>query len=108
MIFEFRTVQLSTHVPRDEYQEYLAEALKTFDEDHLTVSALTYWTSNAQRWPNLSRMAFDALLIPVMSAECERCFSSAKNAITDLRNRLGPDSIEACECQRHWFLNKLL
>jgi hAT family C-terminal dimerisation region len=107
-IFEFRTVQSSTHVPRDEYQEYLAEALETFDEDHLTVSALTYWTSNAQRWPNLSRMAFDALSIPAMSAECERCFSSAKNTITDLRNRLGPDSIETCECQRHWFLNMLL
>lgn len=107
-IFEFRTAQAINHVPRDEYQEYLGEALENFEEDRLTISALAYWTTNAQRWPNLSRMAFDALSIPAMSAECERCFSSAKNTITDARNRLEPDSIEACECQRHWFINKLL
>lgn len=36
----------------------------------------------------------------MMSAECERVFSSAKHLVTDSCNRL---TIEANECPRHWF-----
>jgi hypothetical protein len=43
------------------------------------------------------------LAIPMMSAECERVFSSAKHLITDSRNCLNPDIIEASECLKHWF-----
>jgi len=43
------------------------------------------------------------LAIPMMSAECERVFSSARHLLTDARNRLNPDIIEANECLRHWF-----
>jgi hypothetical protein len=37
-----------------------------------------------------------------MSAEPERLFSSARITITDRRNRLGSDTIEALECLRSW------
>ena len=30
-------------------------------------------------------------------------FSSAKHLITDSRNRLNPDIIEASECLKHWL-----
>ena len=53
--------------------------------------------------PDLARFALDMLAIPMMSAECERVFSSAKHLITDARNRLNPDIIEANECLKHWF-----
>src|SRR5579871_5398493 len=53
--------------------------------------------------PDLARFALDMLAIPAMSAECERVFSSAKHLITDARNRLNPDIIEANECLKHWF-----
>jgi hAT family C-terminal dimerisation region len=48
-------------------------------------------------------MAFDILSIPTMSAEPERLFSSAKITITDRRNRLGIESIEAIECLKSWL-----
>ena len=48
-------------------------------------------------------MALDILLIPAMSAEPERLFSSAKITITDRRNRLGIESIEAIECLKSWL-----
>jgi hypothetical protein len=48
-------------------------------------------------------MAFDILLIPAMSAEPERLFSSAKITITDCRNRLGIESIKAIECLKSWL-----
>jgi hypothetical protein len=43
------------------------------------------------------------LAIPMMSAECERVFSSAKHLLTNTCNRLNPDIIKANECLRHWF-----
>jgi hypothetical protein len=38
-----------------------------------------------------------------MSAEPERLFSGAKISITDRRNRLGIESIEALECLKSWM-----
>ena len=48
-------------------------------------------------------MAFDILSIPAMSAEPERLFSGAKITITDRRNRLGIESIQAIECLKSWL-----
>jgi len=48
-------------------------------------------------------MALDILSIPAMSAEPERLFSSAKITITDRRNRLGIESIEAIKCLKSWL-----
>jgi hypothetical protein len=43
-------------------------------------------------------MAFDIFLIPAISSEVKRVFSVAKRLITDERNCLGADVIEASEC----------
>lgn len=70
----------------DEYEEYIQEKRLPIPQDcNDTVTLLLdYWKDHAKRWPNLTRLAFDALSIPAMSAECERCFfSSAKNMISD-------------------------
>jgi len=48
-------------------------------------------------------MAVDILSVPAMSAEPERLVSGAKITITDRRNRLGSDVIEALECLESWF-----
>ncbi len=54
-------------------------------------------------FPNLSRMALDILSIPAMSADPERLFSSSKLLISDLKNRLGIDIIEAFQCLKSWY-----
>lgn len=46
-----------------------------------------------------SRFAFN----PAMSAEVERLFSSYKITITDRRNRIGIDAVEAIECLKSWL-----
>jgi hypothetical protein len=53
-------------------------------------------------------MALDVFSIPGMSSEVERIFSAAKRLITDERNCLGPEIVEACECQRHWLKANLV
>jgi hypothetical protein len=47
--------------------------------------------------------ALDTLAIPVMSAECERIFSSTKKLITPERNSLHEQIIEASECSKNWW-----
>jgi hypothetical protein len=51
----------------------------------------------------LSKLALDILSIPAMLADPKRLFSSAKILITDLRNKLGMDIIEAFECLKSWY-----
>jgi hAT family protein len=45
----------------------------------------------------------DVFVIPMMFAECERVLFECKNLVTDSRNRLNPDIIEANECFKHWL-----
>ena len=70
---------------RDEYEEYLSKPARPCD------NPLEWWKAHRQEYPRLSQMALDLFSIPMMSAECERVFSSAKNLITDHRNGLKED-----------------
>jgi hypothetical protein len=85
-------------LPFDRYGAFVS----TECEDNGT-DALEFWNARYGTQPDLARFALDMLAIPMMSAECERVFSSAKHLITDARNRLRPDIIEANECLKHWF-----
>jgi hypothetical protein len=87
---------------QDEYQQYIAapviQPLSGFDP-------LQWWQEATQRsnYPRLSKMALDLLSIPAMSAEVERLFSSANITISDRRNRIGIDAVEAIECLKSWL-----
>src|SRR5271154_1051598 len=87
--------------PRVSSDRYVA-FISTDCEDKET-DALEFWNARYSTQPDLARFALDMLAIPMMSAECERVFSSAKHLLTDARNRLNPDIIEANECLKHWF-----
>lgn len=64
-----------------------------------------WWMEAAQRatYPNLAVMALDMLSIPAMSDEPERLFSGAAITVTERRNKLGVESIEALECLKSWY-----
>jgi hypothetical protein len=87
-------------IVQDEYTVYLKASILTEVTD-----ARSWWLEPTQRktYPNLSIMALDILSIPAMSAEPERLFSSCKITITDRRNQLGIESIEAIECIKSWM-----
>jgi hypothetical protein len=87
----------------DEYTKYLqAPTLPDVKDPR------SWWLEATQRntYPALSIMALDILSIPAMSAEPERLFSGAKITITDRRNRLGIESIQAIECLKSWLSGK--
>ena len=48
-------------------------------------------------------MALDYLSIPTMSTDAERLFSSCKITLTDRRNHLGDDILEAIEYLKSWL-----
>jgi hAT family C-terminal dimerisation region len=65
-----------------------------FSNDKAKV-VLTWWKAHQGIYPNLSRMARDYLAIPL--------FSSGKILITDNRNCLNEDTIQAHECLKSWI-----
>jgi hypothetical protein len=86
----------------DEYAKYLQAPVLPEVKD-----ARSWWLEPTQRnsYPALSIMALDILSIPAMSAELERLFSGAKVTITERRNQLGIESIQAIECLKSWLGN---
>jgi hypothetical protein len=90
---------------QDEYSKYLLAPIIPEVTD-----ARAWWLEPTQRktYPNLSEMALDVLSIPAMSAEPERLFSSAAITITDRRNRLGIESIQAIECLKSWLAKDMV
>ena len=61
-----------------------------------------WWIQHQKDYPQLSIMALDILSIPAMSSEIERVFSSSGLLLTDRRNCLKSDIIEAAECMKSW------
>jgi hypothetical protein len=95
----WRALHKGPVVTKDEYEVYLSTP-PVYVED-----ARAWWQEPTQQsmYPNLSKMALDVLSIPAMSAEPERLFSSCKITITDRRNQLGIEAIEAIECLKSWM-----
>ena len=63
---------------------------------------IRWWQNRESEYPILSQLAFDLLSIPAMAAGVERVFSGTKELITDRRNALDIESIQANECFRNW------
>jgi hypothetical protein len=51
-------------------------------------------------------MATNILSIPAMSADSEQLFSRSKLTLEDLRNRIGPELLEALEFLKSWNMIK--
>ena len=59
-------------------------------------------------YPILYQIAMDIFSIPVISSKYERVFSQLRRLITFERTRLGDDTIESDECQKHWLTSGCL
>lgn len=93
----------------DEYDRYCREPVIEMDPDN-PFDPRKWWIETTQRkmFPNLLQMALDLLSIPAMSAEVERLFSSCKISITDRRNRIGIDAVQAIEFLKNWLRDKAI
>jgi hypothetical protein len=92
-------------------QRQAADTLDQFErfqdrdlDDELPAGTLQYWVDRLHdpRQSRLAHMGVELMSIPAMSDEPERLFSSEKLLISDQRNRLGDDIIEASEYLKCW------
>lgn len=61
---------------------------------------LRWWINNQTRYPVLYQMALDHFAAPATACQCEKQFSESGNIVTDERNRLEPDTVQAVCCLR--------
>uniref|UniRef100_A0ACD5WR84 Uncharacterized protein n=1 Tax=Avena sativa TaxID=4498 RepID=A0ACD5WR84_AVESA len=94
----------SSQEEKSELDLYLAEPVKRLNEN---VDILDYWSKSAARYPQLSRMARDILVIPVSSVASESALSLSKKVITPNRSSLKPKTVEALMCLRDWYRCKM-
>jgi hypothetical protein len=79
-----------------------------YPQDLDVANPLEWWNRHQLEYPVLYRMALDLFSMPGMSADCERVFSQTKKMITDERNRLAPEVVEADQLQKHWLMRGLV
>ncbi len=72
-------------------------------EDMNVKNPLAWWVERRHVWPVLSKLALNIFSTPAMSAEPERVFSDGSELITDKRNGLGDDTVEAEMIQKNWI-----
>jgi hypothetical protein len=75
-------------------EEELAKYLK-LPQLSLATDTLAWWKINQDKYPRLARMARQLLAVPATSACCERFFSAAGLAFSDLRQAMSEGHLEA-------------
>lgn len=82
----------------DQWEEYVAIA-----SDHTITDPYAYWWTKRFRWPQLTVLALDILTVAPMSDEPERKFSDTGLMVTDRRNCLLGDTINATMSLKSWM-----
>jgi hypothetical protein len=92
---------LGNRLEGDEYDRYCALDIVPIHND----DPIAWWMEDTQRreYPNLSKMAINILSIPAMSADVERLFSSSGLTLSNRRNRMSTEMLEALECLKSWL-----
>ena len=74
---------------------YLNEAVLEEEGD---LDLLRWWKINSERFPQLSRMAGDVLVVPISTVASESCFSTRGRVLDTFRSSLTPKIVEALIC----------
>ena len=88
-------VSAVSNVPENE--EYLNTAT-------VNVVGVLPWWKNASHFPIMQSLARDFLAVPASSVQSERENSKAKYVVTDVRNRLSSQTVQASLCLKSWNL----
>ncbi|EKM60179.1 uncharacterized protein PHACADRAFT_189306 [Phanerochaete carnosa HHB-10118-sp] len=80
-----------------EWYAYIAEPTDGF------VDAITYWKASQTRFPTIYAIAMDILPIQASAVPCERVFSSGKITVTDRRNKISGELMEALQILKFRF-----
>ncbi|KAK2656700.1 hypothetical protein Ddye_009752, partial [Dipteronia dyeriana] len=71
-------------------------------EDKEEFDLLLWWKTYTYRYPVLSHLARDVLVIPVSTVSSEQAFSTSRRIIEPRRSCLSPEMVEVLTCLRDW------
>jgi hypothetical protein len=84
-----------------ELDRYLRDELFPCDGDHFDI--LHWWKMHVPKYPILSRMARDVFVVTASTVASESAFSTSGRIVSDYRNRLSGNTIEALICFQDWI-----
>ena len=64
---------------------------------------LSWWRTNANKYPVLSTMARDLLAIPLSTVPLESAFSTGGRILADNRSSMTPETLECLVCCKDWL-----
>ncbi|CAN0875622.1 Zinc finger BED domain-containing protein RICESLEEPER 2 [Linum grandiflorum] len=84
-----------------ELDKYLREELDDMKDPNFNV--LNWWELNCHRFPILSQMAKDVLVVPISTVSSESAFSTGERVLDEFRSSLTPRIVEALICTQDWL-----
>lgn len=102
-----RSTNRSRAAEKDEYTQYCSTEVVNENKCGFS-SHLEWWKAHESQYSQLSQMVKNIFSISSMSAEVECLFSSSKLMISDHRNKIKLNLVEADECIRSWALSELV
>ena len=74
-----------------------------YAEEDDTIDILQWWKLNSTKYPILSYMALDILVIPVSIVASELAFSTGGRILDPHRTSQKPYTVEALVCAQNWI-----
>ena len=108
---ETRNYFQSLFMPDQNQQPAITNELEIYFNSNppgLEIMPLEWWKIHSSEYPILAQMAKDYLSIMSTSVPCEQFFSIAGKQITQTRNRLHPDTTQACLCLKSWLEQEII
>ncbi|OMO59397.1 putative Zinc finger, BED-type [Corchorus capsularis] len=97
----FQSARFRTQVEKSQLDLYFEEPSHDLNSE---IDVLEYWTLCSLRYPELSRMARDVLIIPVSTVSSNNSFDIGPQVISADRSSLKSKMIQALVCLQDWML----
>ncbi|KAJ9542181.1 hypothetical protein OSB04_028687 [Centaurea solstitialis] len=85
---------------KSELEVYLNESTIDDTDDF---DILRWWKVNSERFPILSKVARDILVVPISTVASESTFSTSGRVLDNFRSSLTPKIVEALICTQDWL-----
>lgn len=94
---------MNTNLYLSELDDYLSESIFIINESSTkTFDALSWWKGNSAKYPILSRMASDILVVPLSTVASEATFGAGDRVIEPHRSCLETETMEMLLCGADW------
>ncbi|KAL8491821.1 hypothetical protein ACS0TY_023436 [Phlomoides rotata] len=105
MLIESEFKRLKTEViggksSKSEVEKYLNEETKG---DESKFDTLAYWKGNSLRFPILSHITRDILVVPISTIASESTFSTGGRVLIAFRSSLTPKVVQSLVCGQDWL-----